>query len=119
MKARKILIGVQIVVISAFVFGAGCVVGVFLGHKQAQKTETRFVLPISFRLYKAIESGDTDRAKYLCGGLLSTYTEQYDSLFPHDVESAHFEILLTEARQISHTVRSNELRSIFETNKIR
>jgi hypothetical protein len=119
MKAKRTMLVAAIVILGILVFGAGVVVGVWRGHKQAQKTETRFVLPVSYRTYKALESGDTERAKYLCGGLLSTYTEQYDSLFPTGVESARFESLLTDARQISQTVRSNILRTAFATNAMR
>ena len=119
MKPKSVILTIEIILCGILLFGAGVVVGTLRGHKQAQKTETRFVLPVSYRTYKALESGDTERAKYLCGGLLSTYTAQYDSLFPTGVESTRFESFLADARQISQTVRSNILRTVFDTNAIR
>ena len=113
MKAKNIIL---FVLFGACLFVAGLGVGAFRARKVAQREETLFVLPTSYRAYKAAQRGDTERAKFLCGGLLAAYTENYDSLFPTGVQSARFERLLTDARQISQIVRTNILRRAFETN---
>jgi hypothetical protein len=118
-KAKYIVIGVEVAVLAIFVFGAGYAVGFLRGYKQAQKQETQFMLPVSFRTYKALQNGDTNRAIYLSGGLLSTYTEKYDLLFPTGSESTRFKSWLPEARQIGQNVRSNILHDAFETNAVR
>jgi len=119
MKAKYIFMGLEVAVIAIVIFGAGFVVGISRSYKQAQKQEAQFMLPVSFRTYKALESGDTNKAINLSGGLLSTYTEKYDLLFPPGTESWRFKSWLPEARQIGRNVRSNILRDAFETNALR
>jgi hypothetical protein len=116
MTAKNIIPAAVSVLLGICLFGAGVIVGALRAQRVAQKEETLFVLPTSYRAYKVLENGDTERAKFLCGSLLATYTEKYDSLFPTGVHSARFERLLTDARQISQTVRTNAFRRLFETN---
>ena len=114
MNTKSILRLALAVLLGIGLFAAGLVVGSLRAYNVCLKDETLFVLPTSYRTYRVLESGDTERAKFLCGSLLATYTEKYDSLFPTGAQSARFEKLLNGARQISQAVRTNTFRRQLE-----
>jgi hypothetical protein len=116
MSPKNIIFVAVTVLVGICLFGAGVVVGALRASKVSQKQEAPLVVLTSYRAYKALESGDTERAKFWCGGLLATYTEKYDSVFPTGAASVPFERLLSEARQISQIARTNGFRRAFETN---
>jgi hypothetical protein len=95
-------------------FASGLAVGSLRAYNVCLKDETRFVLPTIYRAYRVLDSGDTERAKFLSGNLLAAYTEKYDSLFSTKAQSARFEKLLSASRQISRAVRTNTFRSELE-----
>ena len=112
MKAKNIIL----VLVGICLFVTGVVVGALCAQKEAQKQDAPLAVLTSYRAYKALESGDTEGAKFWCGGLLATYTEKYDSVFPTGAAPVRFEKVLTNARRISQTARSNGFRRAFETN---
>jgi hypothetical protein len=114
MNTKGILYLALAVLLGMGLFASGVVVGALRAHNVCLRDETLFVLPTTYRAYRVLESGDTERAKFLYGSLLATYTEKYDSLFPTGSQSARFEKVLTGARQISQAVRTNTFRRQLE-----
>jgi hypothetical protein len=119
MRAKHIaLIGGAVVALSVSFFG-GMRIGKSREGARVASGNAAYIIPESVREYQAIESGDTDMAKMICGWRLRDYTGMLERNpirgdVPHELKQA-----LPEAERIIAEVYSNEYKVLVvsETNQ--
>ena len=105
-------VAVGVVLLAGAVFWVGALLGERRGASQAVRSLNAWLVPDSVHEYQALEAGDIEAAKSICGQRIWAIAEQQGREFSRSEMPAMYQRAMPEARRIILVVSNADLQSL-------
>jgi len=108
MNPKRIVLSLRLLITGGAIFWAGVLTGERRGISKAVRGVNGWLVPDSVHEYQALEAGDIEAAKLICGQRIWSVVQQQHREFPHNEMSVMFQRAMPEAHRIILVVSNSD-----------